>query len=181
MPLNTLRHQIWHHLTRAPQDRHHPWRTPILATTTPDGDPNARTVVLRAADATQQTLTAFTDHRSAKAFELAQHPKALFVFWSERLKWQLRVRALVTVQTSGPEVDTVWQRVRQSATAGDYLSPAAPGTPLSQPGAAAALLAERHHLAILSAQVTEIDWLELSASGHRRARILADSWEWLTP
>lgn len=91
------------------------------------------------------------------------------------------MRALVTVQTSGPEVDAVWQRVRQSATAGDYLSTAAPGTPLAQPDAGTAQQAERHHLAILSAQVTEIDWLELSASGHRRARILADSWEWLTP
>ena len=98
-----IRQSIWHHLTRAPHDRHHPWRTPVLATTTPDGEPNARTVVLRAANATQQTLTAFTDHRSAKAFELAQHPQALFVFWSDRLKWQLRVRALVTVQTNGPE------------------------------------------------------------------------------
>lgn len=176
-----LRQTIWQHLTRAPHDRHHPWRTPVLATTTPDGEPNARTVVLRAANATQQTLTAFTDHRSAKAFELAHHPKALFVFWSDRLKWQLRVRALVTVQTSGPEVDAVWQRVQQSAAAGDYLAPTAPGTPLAQPGAAAAPLAERHHLAILTAQVTEIDWLELSASGHRRARIGPDSWEWLTP
>lgn len=176
-----LRQSIWHHLTRAPHDRHHPWRTPVLATTTPDGEPNARTVVLRAANATQQTLTAFTDHRSAKAFELAHHPQALFVFWSDRLKWQLRVRALVTVQTSGPEVDAVWQRVQQSAAAGDYLAPTAPGTPLAQPDAGTAPLAERHHLAILTAQVTEIDWLELSASGHRRARILADSWEWLTP
>lgn len=134
-------------------------------------------MVLRAANAAQQTLTAFTDHRSAKTAELAP-PQALFVFWSERLKWQLRVRALVTVQTSGPEVDAVWQRVQQSAAAGDYL---APGTPLAQPGAGTAPLAERHHLAILTAQVTEIDWLELSASGHRRARIGLHSWEWLTP
>ena len=59
-----LRQSIWHHLTRAPHDRHHPWRTPVLATTTPEGEPNARTVVLRAANAAQQTLTAFTDHRS---------------------------------------------------------------------------------------------------------------------
>jgi len=77
-------------------------------------------VVLRAANATQQTLTAFTDHRSAKAFELAHHPKALFVFWIERLKWQLRVRALVTVQTSGPEVGAV-----RRVTAG-HTTPAPP-------------------------------------------------------
>jgi len=107
-----IRHAIWQHLTRAGHDRHHAWRTPVLATTKPDGDVNARTVVLRAANAAQHTLTAFTDHRSAKAAELAAQPKAIFVFWSARLKWQLRVRALVSVQTSGPEVDAVWQRVQ---------------------------------------------------------------------
>jgi len=103
------------------------------------------------------------------------------VFWSERLKWQLRVRALVTVQTCGPEVDAVWLRVQQSASAGDYLTPTAPGTPLAQPDDGAAPLAAQHHLAILTAQVLEIDWLELSTSGHRRARIGPESWEWLTP
>lgn len=176
-----IRQTIWQHLTRAPHDRHHAWRTPVLATTTPHGDVNARTVVLRAADAAQQTLTAFTDHRSAKASELMLHPKALIVFWSDRLRWQLRVRALVTVQTSGPEVDAMWQRVQQSAAAGDYLASTAPGTPLAQPEAGTAPLAEQHHLAILTAQVTEIDWLELNRAGHRRARIGPDRWEWLTP
>jgi len=33
----------------------------------------------------------------------------------------------------------------------------------------------------LSAQVNEIDWLELARGGHRRARLSADTWEWLTP
>ena len=176
-----IRHAIWQHLTRACHDRHHAWRTPVLATATPEGDVNARTVVLRATNAAQHTLTAFTDHRSAKAAELAVQPKAMFVFWSTRLKWQLRVRALVTVQTSGPEVDAVWQRVQQSAAAGDYLAPAAPGTPLAQLDASAAPMAAKHHLAILTAQVLEIDWLELGATGHRRARLGPDTWEWLTP
>jgi len=177
-----IRHGIWQQLTRACHDRHHAWRTPVLATATPDGDVNARTVVLRAARAEQQTLTAFTDHRSAKAGELARHPRAMFVFWSDRLKWQLRVRARFALQTSGPEVDAVWQRVQPSAAAGDYLALAAPGTPLTQAGPDVATRAtDQHHLAILTAQVIEIDWLELGASGHRRARIGPDTWDWLTP
>lgn len=176
-----IRRQVWQQLNRACHDRHHAWRTPMLATATADGEVNGRTVVLRAANAAQQTLITFTDHRSAKASELVRQPKAMFVFWSARLKWQLRVRAQVTVQTSGPEVDAVWQRVQQSAAAGDYLAPTAPGSPITPAAPGAASPAAHHHLAILTAQVTEIDWLELSASGHRRARIGPDSWEWLTP
>jgi hypothetical protein len=26
-----------------------------------------------------------------------------------------------------------------------------------------------------------MDWLELSRAGHRRARLSANTWEWLTP
>jgi len=38
-----------------------------------------------------------------------------------------------------------------------------------------------HHFALLSAQVLEMDWLELSRNGHRRANLRADGWRWLAP
>ena len=52
-PLQTpheIREQIWRELTRASQDRHHAWRTPVLATVDGDGFANARVVVLRKVD-----------------------------------------------------------------------------------------------------------------------------------
>jgi pyridoxine/pyridoxamine 5'-phosphate oxidase len=48
-----IRQQIWKELGRASVDRHHAWRTPVLATVGCDGSPNARTVVLRKVDANQ--------------------------------------------------------------------------------------------------------------------------------
>lgn len=75
-----IRQQIWKELGRASQDRHHAWRTPVLATTGQDGTVNARTVVLRSVDQAGQTLQFFTDQRSPKVAEIANEPKAMFVF-----------------------------------------------------------------------------------------------------
>lgn len=104
-PLNLteleIRQRIWVELERAVHDRHHEWRTPVLATIDKDGWPNARTVVLRHADAKLQNLQFYTDRRSPKIAELTHQPAAILVFWSKRLNWQLRVRVEMVVHTTG--------------------------------------------------------------------------------
>jgi len=180
-----IRQHIWKELGRASQDRHHEWRTPVLATVGTDGSVNARTVVLREVNAQTQTLQIFTDARSSKVQELGQQAHAVFVFWSKRLGWQLRVRADISVQTSGPEVQVLWDRVKQSAAAADYLSATAPGSALTSAetvsGESVSADSNQHHFARLTAQVSEMDWLELGRAGHRRAKMTQDLWEWLTP
>jgi hypothetical protein len=42
-------------------------------------------------------------------------------------------------------------------------------------------LGDSHHLAIISAKVTHMDWLSLSPEGHQRAEIAAGILRWLTP
>lgn len=174
-----IRSQIWRELGRATKDRHHPWRTPVFATARADGSVNARTVVLRGVQASEGLLQIFTDARSPKAAELVSQPSAVFVFWSVRLGWQLRVRVNVALLTQGVQVERLWDRVKQSASAADYLSPCAPGSPLS--ATAQEDFQETSHFAVLNAQVTEMDWLELAKSGHRRARLTSETWEWLAP
>lgn len=176
-----IRQQIWKELGRASVDRHHEWRTPVLATVGCDGSPNARTVVLRKVDAKQQTLCFYTDARSEKVSELTKEPKAVFVFWSARLNWQLRVKAEISISTEGPELQTLWQRIQQSASAADYMASAAPGTERPEGYSTAQTLSGDHHFALLNAQVLQMDWLELGHDGHRRARLSADTWQWLIP
>ena len=173
-----IHHRIWAELQRTTVDRHHEWRTPVLATTGLDGLPQARTVVLRTADATASQLRFFTDRRSPKVAELQAAPAAAFVFWSQRLNWQLRVRVTTQVHTDGPLVDAAWVRVSQSAAASDYLAPQAPGSMLDdftdqEPGT--------HHLAVVTAHIEHIDWLELAREGHRRARLTGNALVWLAP
>jgi pyridoxamine 5'-phosphate oxidase len=181
-----IRPQIWKELGRASLDRHHEWRTPVLACTDADGLPDARTVVLRQVDAQAGQLTFYTDSRSPKVAQLQAQAAAMLVFWSARLSWQLRVRVTCSVITAGPEVESLWQGLKQSPAAGDYLSPRPPGAVLP-PGSGMADAAKAnapaptHSFALLRAQVLQMDWLELSRQGHRRAQLCADTWDWLTP
>lgn len=178
--------RLWQELTRAPHDKHHDWRTPTLATQGIDQNgPQARTVVLRHADATLWTLRVFTDARSPKCLELKAQPLAQLTFWSKRLNWQLRVSALAAVEFEGEQFDAAWKRVKQSRASADYLSSLPPGhlQSASESKMENSEDSERaHHFVILNFQVRSMDWLALGKEGHRRARLTpAGSFEWLVP
>lgn len=196
--------QIWKELVRATHDRHHAWRTPVLATSTSDGTPNARTVVLRKANPASDvsvrasipsdpigTLEIYTDRRSPKVNELRQHPVACLVFWSARLSWQLRVKVTVSIHGEGPYIESLWRTVKQTRAAGDYLGLLAPGETLEADDAheqpALAPDEPEVHFAVLRAEIIEMDWLELGRGQHRRARMgrldhsSSSGWEWLQP
>jgi pyridoxine/pyridoxamine 5'-phosphate oxidase len=176
--LPAIEDALWRTLQDAVRDKSHPWRTPVLATT--DGDiGDARTVVLREADRDRAALRLYCDARSPKAAQLVSHPVGTLVMWSPVLGWQLRVRVRVEVSTEGLEVSSRWARLKLSPAAHDYLSAQPPGTPLE---AALSARGERAHFALLDAHVQSIDWLELHADGHRRARFVAGTTPcWLQP
>jgi pyridoxamine 5'-phosphate oxidase len=169
---------VWRELQAAPRDKQHPWRTPVLATT--DGEVgDARTVVLREADATQGALLVYSDARAGKVAQIAQHPRGTLVMWSAALGWQLRIRVQIDVVTDGLELSSRWAQLKLSPAAHDYLSALAPGSPLDT---ALGARGERAHFALLEAHVLSIDWLELHAQGHRRARFGIDATaRWLQP
>ncbi len=171
---------VWRDLARASLDRHHEWRTPVLATADGAGA-DARTVVLRETDADARELRLFTDARSAKVGQIGQQPQGMLVMWSRRLSWQLRVRVRLQVQTEGPAVAARWARMKQSPAAQDYLSPLAPGSPLTTPESEPASEPGPAHFALVTARVEAIDWLELHANGHRRALFDASGGRWLVP
>lgn len=64
-----------------------------LATSTPDGRPSVRMVLLKAVD--QNGFVFFTDYRSRKGEELAANPHASLCFWWDALQRQVRVEGSV--------------------------------------------------------------------------------------
>ena len=193
-PLTTLeavQAEVWRQLLRATNDKHHAWRSVVLATATADGA-DARTVILREVDADARLLRIFTDQRAAKVAQLMSHPVGTVVMWSPALGWQLRCRVRLTVQSQGLAATSRWALVKLSPAAQDYLSPLPPGAALAgaelagdSPGApsadAAPVPAPQPHFAIIEAQVLAIDWLELKRSGHRRALFDDAGARWVQP
>lgn len=60
-----------------------------LATSSPDGHPSARIVLLKGFD--PRGFVFFTDYRSRKGLELEANPRAALVFWWGELERQIRI------------------------------------------------------------------------------------------
>ncbi|MEY2653258.1 MAG: hypothetical protein RLZZ524_285 [Pseudomonadota bacterium] len=185
--LPMLEAMIWTELDRAvrgigaPGRPAHPWRRAAFATVGEDG-PEVRSVVLRDIQVDRRELVFYADARSPKVAQLRADPRGQLLCWSEPMGWQLRLRCRVEVATDGLDVTTRWARIRHRPAAHDYLSPLAPGSPLEAPAAPLAPERVRESFAVLTARVEAIDWLELHAQGHRRARFaIGRSPQWLVP
>jgi pyridoxamine 5'-phosphate oxidase len=182
---------VWAELERAVRSRGtatcapHEWRRAVLATQDADG-PQARSVVFRDVHADTRELIFYADARSPKVSQLRSDPRAVLMCWSEALGWQLRLRCRIEAETSGLDVTARWARIRHSPAAHDYLSPMAPGTPLTDAQGAQVVTPVpperlRETFAVLTAKVDAVDWLELHALGHRRALFDARGARWLVP
>ncbi len=180
--LGEIEQAIWSELESCVESRPrdlapHEWRIAVLATVD-DGQPDARSIVLREVEARERQLVFYTDARSPKVRQIEVAPQGTLIFWSPTLGWQLRMQVLLAVQTSGLAVSSRWARLQTTAGAADYLSARAPGSPLDAP---LADLGTRSHFAMITALVESLDWLELREEGHRRALFGTGGPKWLQP
>ncbi len=161
-------------------DRRAASRHPALATTGASG-PEARVVVLRAANRSLSTVTIYTDLRSAKINDLKMEPCASLLIWEQKTKLQIRLRVHVEI-TSGNAVAEPWRRVPNAARK-VYGNHPAPGTIIDQPEHLTSE-ANREAFAVLTCRIIEIETLYLGQNLHRRAKFCVDSnWmgSWLAP
>ena len=170
----------WQRLTRGVADRRAPARHPVLATVSPGGFPEARTVVLRAANRAAGTLEVHTDGGSSKMASLKTLPHAQFHVWDKKPKLQLRISTEVTMQ-SGPSVSDRWQDVPDGSRIAYGAAPI-PGTPIAH-AHAYEKLASKDWFTVLTCRITTIELMQLS-DVHRRAVFSADNdWagQWIVP
>lgn len=167
--------EVWALLAAAVDDRTAPWRLPVMATTTPEGAPTARTVVLRDVDAAAGRVEIHTDRRSAKARHLAADPRCELVFWDPGLHWQVRLGGTVEMAVEGAAVETVWNRLHVTRRAA-YAGGRAPGSPLySQLDTAHD---PRAAFMVLTMTVRHVDWVSLEGPQNRRMIYLRDGARW---
>jgi len=167
----------WQELERAAREREHGWRIMTLATV--EGEQaHARSVTLRGADAAAQRLVFYTDDRSPKLAQMKRNPLGTLLAWCRQLSWQVRLQVRLVQETDASLVSERWARLRMTPAAQDYLSPLAPGEPLTHPGQERG---SREHFSIVNAEVLSLDWLELHPEGHRRALFNSGGPQWVQP
>ena len=168
----------WQMVGRGVQDRRSAFHTPVLATQGADG-PQARVLVLRAADAAQRGLTFHTDTRSAKLPELASDSRVAVTFYDAARKVQLRLNGVASVHANDALSHQRWAASRHSSLR-CYLGAqpgAASSTPTSGlPAQVEGREPELHELviaepnfAVLQVAVQRLEWLHLHTRGQRRA------------
>lgn len=185
---------VWLLLAAGAADRRSPVHTPVVANMGLDDAPDARVMVLRAADRAAATLRFHTDLRSPKCHRL-DGQRAIVVAYHPGEAIQLRLAGTARIVTEGATIDAVWAAASPFARRA-YLVEAAPGNALAAAGSglpagldgrapdAAELLAARPNFALVMVELTAIDFLHLASGGHRRARFtMAEDWRgcWVVP
>jgi pyridoxamine 5'-phosphate oxidase len=91
-----------------------------LATVSPDGEPSARTVLLKGIG--EHGFVFYTNYESAKAHDLAQNPRACLLFFWAELERQVRITGSVSQVTREETADYFQTRPRDSQI-GAWVSP----------------------------------------------------------
>jgi pyridoxamine 5'-phosphate oxidase len=172
--------RLWSVLGRGVADAKHPARRPTFATVAPDGWPEARTVVLRSADASNAEVTVHTDLFSDKMKSLAAHPRAALHIWVPQQDLQIRLQAEVTVQ-SGGATRALWDRIPDHAQQSYGVTPP-PGTPIDQ-ALDYVKKPDPATFAILTCKIMAVDAVHLGQDHRRINYTRARHWhgQWLSP
>ena len=170
--------QVWSMLVDGAARGRAPFHTPVLASTGPAG-PEARTVVLRAADPGARTVVCHTDQRSPKVAVIGDRPAVVWVFYDRDAKIQLRLRGHATLHHQDELAAGRWH-VSRPGSRSCYQNPYPPGAEVDAPELA---LPDPDrdgyaNFTVVQCTVEAIDWLYLHAAGHRRARFEWRSGQW---
>lgn len=181
MKMETLT-EIWQHiqqqLTRAINDRKHPFRLPVIGTAGGEAT-NLRIVVLRDFNPASMSLTCYTDARSRKVADLLERDQTMtWLFWNSRQQIQIQAFGIARIEQDTKRTHQLWQKMHLGAKA-SYLTTKPPGTPASEatnglPNNLATLEQQNalgsEHFCIIECKIHRLEWLQLDKMQHRRAR-----------
>lgn len=158
--------QLW---GRGTVDRHSGFHTPVVTSVDADGNPQARTMILRAVDREARTMRFHTDVRSAKMSHWKFKPRVCVLGYDASKKIQLRVNGRVVLHTDDAVAEKAWRSSRPESRAA-YGIKNVPGHVVNVPSAAPQSNDEgRENFAVVMIEVDSLEWVYLSAEGNRRA------------
>lgn len=193
--LEEVLQDCWHRLLKGAIVPKHPFHTASIATIH-NGLPEIRTVVLRKVLPLEKKLIFYTDYRSPKIDQIKLNNNISWIFYDAKSKLQMRIKTEATIHH---QEEMTWKRWLDAKPESRkcYLVQPAPSSKVTSPMDGLAdelhqlplteesLLPGFENFAVISNRVTEIDWLLLQHSGHRRAQFILGEKEmvmdWVIP
>ncbi len=186
LQLETIRADVWQWLSDALAERTHPFFISVVANVDESGQPRARVVVLRAADAEGWTLDFHTDTRSPKYASLRRHGALTWLFWDPAGLLQVRADGEASLHTDDALANASWT-LNALASRAPYMGSIASGEPVDAPEPAVIVEDDAHslqgrpHFCVVRCAIRAFDVLQLHPSGHRRAIVRPDEQRWVAP
>ena len=140
--------------------------------------PKLRTVVLRALDKDNNTLSFHTDLRSNKVEEIQSNKNVSALFYDKKRRVQIRIRGKAQLDENSNKLKKIWSSMRPESKL-CYMGPFAPGERLDQfqpnlPNHNAQNITSQNNekgyknFCRVTIYLKNLDWLQLEHSGHRR-------------
>jgi pyridoxamine 5'-phosphate oxidase len=194
--LESIEQDCWEQLLRGALSSKSDFHQPVIGTVS-DGVCSLRTVVLRKTVTAEKKLVFHTDTRSGKIKDLALNNTVTWLFYSQRHRVQIRVKAKAHILIVTPISREIWHKTPEKS-AKSYMTTQAPGTivPKATSGLPTEFALREPNLiemnaavgnfAVVVTQVEWMEWLWLNKSGHRRAQFVYNAdftfkGDWLVP
>ena len=170
----------WAQIFRGKADKKSPARYPTFVTSSTNGIPNARTLVIRRSDRKNSQIEFHTDTASSKMLALEENPRAGIHVWLPKVQLQIQMDVVVEVKV-GDITIPYWRNVPTNSRLA-YGTIPSPGTVIGSP-LAYDHAPDQKRFAVLVCHIQSITLLLLGTKHIRAYYKKTTNWqgEWLSP
>ena len=183
--------KIWDELTLGLNSGKHPFHI-FSVSTVKNNKPDSRTVVLRAVEKENKSISFHTDLRSKKVLQIKESENICALFYDKDSKIQLRIYGSASKETDSLLIKEKWNSSKEMSKL-CYLNKIPPGEVINESKDYLYGKEELNNIelgiknfSIINIKISQIDWLSLNHEGHQRILINYTSnnkieFDWVAP
>lgn len=183
--------KIWDELTLGLNSGKHPFHI-FSVSTVKNNKPDSRTVVLRAVEKENKSISFHTDIRSKKVLQIKESENICALFYDKDSKIQLRIYGSASKETNSLLIKEKWNSSKEMSKL-CYLNKIPPSEVINESKDYLYGKEELNNIelgiknfSIINIKISQIDWLSLNHEGHQRMLINYTSnnkieFDWVAP
>ena len=183
--------KIWDELTLGLNSGKHPFHI-FSVSTVKNNKPDSRTVVLRAVEKENKSISFHTDLRSKKFLQIKESENICALFYDKDSKIQLRIYGSASKETDSLIIKEKWNSSKEMSKL-CYLNKIPPSEVINESKDYLYGKEELNNIelgiknfSIINIKISQIDWLSLNHEGHQRMLINYTSnnkieFDWVAP